>query len=326
MPQPDVRTRVGLASVAAWLWLSGCGAGQTPAALAFATTPIAHVQPATLAADGKLHAVGTTTIVADVVREVGGDAVTVTSLLPVGADPHTYEPTPEDLRAIAAAQVVFENGLGLEISLNKVLQAAGQGAVMVSISEGLAPRALGSATLPNETGADPHVWFDPTYVSGWAQNAARTLSALDPPRAANYEANSATYQSQLGILDAWIATQVGTIPQAQREIVTDHDELGYFGARYGVRIVGAVIPSYSSGAEPSAQEISQIETAIRQYGVRAVLVGMSVNPTISRRVTQDTGIRLVPLYAESLSDAGGPAADYLSMMRYDVQAIVEATR
>lgn len=308
------------------LSVSGCGTGNTRSVISAEAIPIAQIQPAALPVDGKLHVVATTQIVGDVVRSVGGAAVVVTSLLPVGADPHTYEPTPEDLRTVAAAQVVFENGLGLEASLMKVLAAAGEGAVMVSLSEGLVPRSWAATPSAGPVGADPHVWFDPTYVSSWADNAARALAALDPPQAALFRANADAYQVQLRDLDQWIKAQAATIPQAKRELVTDHDELGYFAARYGFQIVGAVIPSYSTIAEPSAQEISRIETAIQQLGVKAVFVGTSVNPTLSRRVTQDTGTRLVPLYTESLSAPDGPAGDYVSLMKYDVQAIVDALR
>lgn len=314
----------------AWLGLillvAGCQPGSMSSVVPADATPIAQIGPAVVGPDGKLHVVATTQIVADVMRSVGGDAVVVTSLLPVGADPHAYEPTPEDLRAIAAAQAVFENGLGLEASLLKVLDAAGEGAVMVSLSEGLVPRAWAATPSAGPVGADPHVWFDPTYVSAWADNAARALAALDPPHAASFRTNADTYQARLRDLDQWIKAQVSTILEGKRELVTDHDELGYFAARYGFQIVGAIIPSYSTTAEPSAQEISQIETAITQLGVKAVFVGTSVNPTLSRRVTQDTGTRLVPLYTESLSAPGGPASDYLSLMTYDVEAIVGALR
>ncbi len=315
-----------IALVGLSLLFTGCTAGRMTPVVRADATPIAQLRPAALPADGKLHAVATTQIVADVVRSVGGEAVLVTSLLPVGADPHSYEPTPEDLRTIAAAQVVFENGLGLEAALTKVLDAAGEGAVTVSLSEGLVPRVLASTPSAGPAGADPHVWFDPTYVTAWADNAAHALGALDPAHGASYRTNADVYQSNLRDLDQWIKAQVAAIPEAKRGLVTDHDELGYFAARYGFRIVGAIIPSYSTTAEPSAQEISQIETAIRQLGVMAVFVGTSVNPTLSRRVAQDTGTRLVPLYTESLSPAGGPAGDYVALMKYDVQAIVDALR
>lgn len=308
------------------LLVAGCTPGGANTVVSTDATPIAQVLPALLAPDGKLHIVATTQIVADVVRTVGGDVVLVTSLLPVGADPHSYEPTPEDLRTVADAQAVFENGLGLEASLVKVLAAAGEGTVTVSLSEGLVPRVWAATPPAGPAGADPHVWFDPTYVTSWVDNAARTLAALDPPHATSFRTNADSYKAQLRDLDQWIKAQVSAVPEGKRELVTDHDELGYFAARYGFQIVGAVIPSYSTTAEPSAQEISQIETAIKQLGVKAVFVGTSVNPTLSRRVTQDTGTRLVPLYTESLGAPGGPAGDYVSLMKYDVQAIVDAMR
>jgi ABC-type Zn uptake system ZnuABC Zn-binding protein ZnuA len=288
-------------------------------------TSIDSLRPVSLASGARLRVVTTVDLVTDVVGQVGGEVIDLTGLMPVGADPHSYEPTPQDLRLIAQADVVFVNDLGLETFLGKVLDTLNGKAVVVSLSEGIQP-LTGGAGAAGPQGVDPHVWFDPAKVAVWADNASRALSALDPAHAAAYQADATRYRAQVTDLDGWITAQVATVPPERRKLVTDHDELGYFAAKYGFQIIGAVIPSYSTVSEPSAQQLAQLEKVIGSAGVKAVFVGTTVNPALSQRIAQDTGAQLVPLYTETLSSPGGPAADYLDFMRYNVDAIVGALR
>lgn len=285
-------------------------------------TEIDALRPSTLAEGARLQVVATTSLVADLLGNVGADGIEMTALLPLGIDPHTYEPSPQDMRAIAEADVVFLNGLGLEETLSETVRNAGGGAPIVSLSEGIVPLRLeGEAGGP-----DPHVWLDPNNLVVWAENAAAALAALDPARADYYRSNAEAYAAALRDLDARIRDRVAQIPEADRKLITDHDELGYFAVRYGFEIVGALIPAYSSAAEPSAQELSQLETTIRELGTRAVFVGTGVNQELAARVAEDTGVRLVPLYTHSLSGPDGPATSYRTLMEYNVNAIVEALR
>jgi ABC-type Zn uptake system ZnuABC Zn-binding protein ZnuA len=331
---------------AAGLLLGACAAPGTPADdpdRLPGETAIPDLQPVDLSDGERLRVVATTSIAAEVVRSVAGDEVDLAPLLPFGADPHTYEPTPQDVRALAQAHVVFVNGLGLEPFLAGALESAGGRAVVISLSEGIEPLALGSDegqadaaegeqhAVESEDGhhhggVDPHVWLDPLNVARWAENAAAALAALDPARADHYRGNADAYTAVLRGLDVWIRGQVAQISEADRKLVTDHDELGYFANRYGFEIVGALIPAYSSAAEPSAQELSQLETTIRELGTRAVFVGTGVNQELAARVAEDTGVRLVPLYTHSLSGPEGPATSYRTLMEYNVNAIVEALR
>ena len=297
---------------------SATGAVGQPAWL----TEIDALRPSTLAEGARLQVVATTSLVADLLGNVGADGIEMTALLPLGIDPHTYEPSPQDMRAIAEADVVFLNGLGLEETLSVTVRNAGGGAPIVSLSEGIVPLRLeGEAGGP-----DPHVWLDPNNLVVWAENAAAALATLDPARADYYRSNAEAYAAALRDLDARIRDRVAQIPEADRKLVTDHDELGYFAVRYGFEIVGALIPAYSSAAEPSAQELSQLETTIRELGTRAVFVGTGVNQELAARVAEDTGVRLVPLYTHSLSGPDGPATSYRTLMEYNVNAIVEALR
>ena len=320
---------------ATWLFLtlavlclalsSGCQSAVTPAqGSENQADEMPALSPMTLAQGEKLQVVASTSIVADVVRNVGGDLIDLTTLMPLGADPHAFEPTPQDAAAVADAHVVFINGAGLELFLESLLQSAGAAEKVVSVSQGIELRRLDDAHEHGD--ADPHVWFDPHNVVVWTRNIERALSALDPDHARAYAANSAAYQAQLRELDVWIQEQVAQVPAANRELLTDHTTFGYFAARYGFEQVGAVFPGLSTLAQPSARELAALSDAIRACDVKALFVGTTVNPRLARQVAEDTGTRLVFLYTGSLSEPGGPAADYLSLMRYDVSAIVDALK
>jgi ABC-type Zn uptake system ZnuABC Zn-binding protein ZnuA len=290
-------------------------------------------------ASERLKVVATTTIVGDVVRQVGGDAIDLTVLLPVGADPHGFDPTPRDVSTVADADVVFINGLGLEQFLDRLLQSAGDSAQIVAVSDGVTP-IEGQDEHEGEEhegeehegeeheheGGDPHAWTDPNNVMVWTANIAAALSQLDPANAAAYQANAEQYTEELQALDAWVREQVALIPAADRQLVTDHALFSYFAQRYGFEQVGAVVPGYSTMAEPSAQELAALEDAIRTLGVPAVLVGKTVNPSLAQRVADDTGTRLIPIYTGSLSEPEGDADTYLDYIRYNVSAIVAALR
>ncbi len=285
------------------------------------------LRPATLAGGEKLRVVATTAILGDVVRNVGGEALDLTVLIGPGQDPHAYEPTPRDVAAIEKAQVVFENGLGLEAGLDPTIRAAASpGHPVVEVSTGVkvlrdhaaAPPAGEAATAGN-----PHVWMDPSNVGGWVDNIRTTLSALDPKNAAVYQANSASYAQKLTTLDSYIQSQVAKIPVERRKLVTDHEALEYFAARYGFTIVGTVIPGYSTLAEPSAANLTDLIDKIRAEKVPAVFIGATANPKVADVVAQETGAKVVPLYSESLGAPGSGADTYLGMMRTDVERIVK---
>jgi len=335
--------------LAAALILSACAT--TPDAAASAAEAgtsmrIADLTPVNLADGERLRVVATTNLAADVLANIGGDDIQLTALLPIGADPHSFTPAPRDLQAVADADVLFVNGFGLEEGLADTLAQVAKDIPILSLSEGIEPRAfqfelaheddhdvgeehVGEEHVGEEhehTGADPHVWFNPLNVSIWADNAARALAALDPAHASNYAANAAVYQTELVSLDAWIVEQMDPIPADERRMVTDHGAFGYFADRYGVEIIGAVIPAYSTTASPSPQDIADLLAAIEAYEVRAVFVGVSVNPTLAERVSEDAGIELIPLYTGALSGPDGPANTYLDLMRYNVGAIADALR
>lgn len=315
------RPRLRLITILALVGALVCAcATLAPAAV---SSEVPALSPVALGAEEKLRAVATTSIVADVVANIGGDYVALTALLPRGADPHSYEPTPRDLRTIADADAVFANGAGLEEFLAEMLQNAGGAAPLVTVSRGI--ELLGPAAGEGDhAGADPHVWFDPNNVIVWVRNIEQALRELDPAHAEAYAANAQAYVDELTALDTWIRDQVTQVPEVNRVLVTDHLVLAYFANEYGFRQIGAVIPGYSTVAEPSAQQVADLEEAIRQHDVPAVFVGETVNPRVAERVAEDTGTQLVRFYAGSLSAEGGPADTYLDYMRYNVRQFVSA--
>ena len=276
----------------------------------------------------KPQVVATTSIVGDVVAQVGGDLIDLSVLIPIGADPHAFEPTPQDVVAVSDAHILFANGAGLEEFLDPMLESAGAVSRVVYVSDGLdlLHSAAGAGHDHEEAADDPHTWTDPHNVIVWVGSIEEALVALDPLHADRYRANAAAYRAELAELDSWIRGEIALVPEGNRRIATDHATLNYFADRYGIQTVGAIIPGYSSLAEPSAKELAEIEDTIRDLQVKAVLVGNTVNPALSERVAQDTGTQLVFIYTGSLSSPGGEADSYVAYMRYNVNAIVEALR
>ncbi|HMK07830.1 MAG TPA: zinc ABC transporter substrate-binding protein [Anaerolineales bacterium] len=312
--------------------LAACVGRSAPAASAVEPflTPLDRLQPVSLADGERLHVVATTSIVADVVSQLGGDRIDLTTLVPIGTDPHAFEPTPSDARALAQADVIFINGFGLEAFLGDLLRDSGSPAPVVSVSLGIDPLPFGgeshgeSATPESSGRVDPHTWLDPNNVIVWTRNIQTALAALDPAGAETYAAHADAYRADLTSLDQHIRQAVSLVPPQARRLVTDHDELGYFADEYGFTIVGAVIPGASSLAEPSASELASLLDRVRTEHVPAVFVSSVVNPSLVDTFAADAGIKVVTLYGHSLTPPGGPAPDYLTLMRYNADAIAAA--
>ena len=317
------------------LLVAACGSNQHQASTGQfpAELKLADMKPVSLRNGEKLRVVATTSIVGDIVHQVGGDKIDLTVLLPIGADPHTFEPTPGDLARVADAHVIFANGLGLEQFLDEMLANAGGHAVLVPVSAGIEPRKFEATAAPEgentaaPAGAvDPHTWTSPANAIVFVHNIEQTLSALDPANAATYQARAAAYQTKLEELDQWVKAQIDSIPPENRVLVTDHTVFGYFADRYGLKQIGAVIPSFSTAAEPSAKELANLEQVIKQYRVKAIFVGNSVNPALSERVAQDTGVKLLTIYTGSLGPPGSNADNYIDYIKYDTSTIVNGLK
>lgn len=303
---------------------------------------VVELAPVSLGANEKLKVVATTNIIGDMVGNVGGDLIELTTMLPIGADPHNFSPAPKDAAAVADAHVVFINGLNLETFLQKLIENSGGKATVVAVSANVAAREFAEEPAGGHAeeeahegeeaeehaheGVDPHIWVTPANAVIMVENIARALSQLDPAHADMYQTNAQNYQTQLAQLDQWVKQQIENVPAENRKLVSDHDTFGYFADRYGLELIGAVIPNFSTNAEPSAQEVARLQQTIADYGVKAIFVGSTVNPVLAERMAEDTGVQLVPLYTGSLGQPGSGAETYLDYIRYNTTAIVQALK
>jgi ABC-type Zn uptake system ZnuABC Zn-binding protein ZnuA len=272
---------------------------------------------------------------ADIAQNVAGDRLQVESLIPAGLDPHAFDPTPSDLQRIAESQVLIINGAGFEAWLEPVLKNARGEQTLIEASAGLASRQpdkahaedAGSAEEHDHGDVDPHFWLDPNNVARYAENIRDGLSKADPAGKEVYAANAAAYLADLRELDAWIKGQVAEIPAERRLLVTNHESFGYFADRYGFKVIGTVIPSFSTGSSPSAQQMAQLTEEIKASGAPAIFLETGSSPQLARQIAGDTGAKVVTdLYTHSLTPADGAAPSYIAMMRHDVRTIVEALR
>ncbi len=263
-----------------------------------------------------------TTFLADIAQNVAGDRLQVESLLPYGADAHSYQPIPQDVAKIADSDLLIVNGAGYEHFLGSVLENAGGERTVIEASAGLSVRE----DAESEHGVDPHLWLDPNNVIGYVENIRNGLTAFDPEGADIYKSNADAYINQLRGLDLWIDEQVSTIPAERRLLVTNHDSLGYFAERYGFTVIGTVVAGTSSDAAPSAQQMAALIDQIKATGAPAVFLDAAESPTLARQIASDAGVRVVTdLYFGSLTD-GPPAGTYLDMMKHNVTQIVEALK
>jgi ABC-type Zn uptake system ZnuABC Zn-binding protein ZnuA len=257
------------------------------------------------------------TFLADMAQNVAGDHLQVESLLPPGVDPHEFQPAPQDAIKIAQSRVLIVNGLNYETWLQKSLQDAGNAPTLITATQGLA----------SAPGGDPHLWMDPANAIRYVENIRDGLTQADPTGKEVYAAHAAAYIAQLKELDASIRSLVAQVPPERRLLVTNHDDLGPFAQAYGFQIVGAVIPSVTDEASPSAQQMAALIDTIKQAHAPAVFVDVGANRNLADQVASGTGAKVVTgLYIESLSPPDGPAPTYIEMMKYDAGLIVDALK
>jgi ABC-type Zn uptake system ZnuABC Zn-binding protein ZnuA len=266
---------------------------------------------------GGLRVVATTTQVADLAANVGGDRVRVRSLLKPGIDPHDYEPSPADIDAIAHADLVLENGVGLEAWLTDTIDSSGFDGPVVDTSQGVRLRMVGDAP-------DPHIWQDPGNAERMAANIERGLAAAEPAAAPAFEANLAAYTRQLEALDAEVRRQLDSL--ANRKVVTDHDAFGYYLDRYRLELVGTVIPSFDSSAELSGRDIRDLVAKVRATRVRAIFSETTLPARAAETIGREAGVAVVTgddaLYGDSLGPPGSDGDSYLKMVRHNTRTIV----
>jgi len=284
------------------------------------------------AANGRLKVVATVAPVGALAAEVGGDHIELRTLVSAGADPHSYEISSKDRRALSDADVILRNGLGLDRFLDSAL--ADDSEKVVTVTAGVRLR------VPNEDSdnhteddghdhgdVDPHVWQDVDNAKVMVANIAAALAEADPDHAADYRANADAYAARLDEVDAEVRDLIASIPAENRKVVVNHDAFGYFTDRYGLEVVGTVIPGLSSTAEPSAREIAELQETIRREGVKAIFAEQAIEPRVARRIAEDTGVRIVDdLYGDSLGPEGSGAETVDGMLLTNARKFAEALR
>jgi zinc/manganese transport system substrate-binding protein len=267
-----------------------------------------------------LKVVASFSILADMVREIGGDQVAVTALVPPDGDAHTYDPRPSDLLAIRAAKLVVTNGLGLDAWMDRLIRSAGSSVPHVVASAGVTPRRM------NEGGRqvlDPHAWQDPRDGVLYARAMIEGLIRAAPDRAGQFRAQGDGYIAAIQETDAWTLRTLAPVPPAKRKIITSHDAFGYFGARYGIEFHAA--QGINTDAEPSARDIARLAAQIRREHIRAVFVENMTDPRIARTLAREAGAAVGgTVYSDALSPPGGPAATYLAMFRHNATLFAAA--
>src|SRR6195952_2750669 len=264
----------------------------------------------------RLNVVASFSILGDLVRNVGGDNVNVTTLVGADGDAHVYVPTPADAKKIADAKLVFVNGFGLEGWLPRLVQSAGNKATIVTATSGIAPLKLGSD-------ADPHAWQSPLNAKVYVANIRDALIAADPADAEAFKSNANAYLAKLDALDGEVRQAVAQIPENRRKVISTHRAFGYFEAAYGVAFIAP--QGVSTESEASARDIAGIITQIRAAKIPAVFLENISDPRLIRQIAAETGARVGgTLYSDSLTGEKGDSPTYIDMVRHNIKALTSA--
>ena len=282
------------------------------------------------AAAAKLAVVATTPEVADFVHSIGGDDVAVTQIIKPNVDPHDYEPTPADIKAIGEAKVVVKNGVGLEEWLDTTITSAGFQGAVVDSSQGVTLHEGGHEHEGEESGEehDPHIWHNPRNAKIMVANIEKALATADKTHADAYAKNLTDYTAKLDKLDADNVAAFAKLPAADRKLVTNHDAFGYYVDRYQLEFVGSVIPSLDTSAELSAQQLNALVAKIKATGTKAIFTESSLPAKTAEAIAKQAGVKVVSgedaLYGDSLGEPGTPEGTYLGAEAHNTEVIVTA--
>ncbi len=287
----------------------------------FSALPLMLALTGTTALAGEpVKVVASFTVLADVVSQVGGEHVTVSSLVGPNGDPHEFEPSPADAKALKAAKVTFISGEGLEGWMERLISASGYEGKPVVVSEGIALRSMEE---DGQTMTDPHVWNSPVNVKVWVDNIEAALAKVDPEDAAAFKANATAYKARLDAMNTYAHEKFDPIPEASRKILTSHDAFGYLGREYGVTFLSPL--GLSTETEASAADIAALIEQIRSEHVKAYFLENSNDSRLVQQIANATGAESGgELYVESLSAGDGPAPTYEQMFRYNVDLMSAA--
>ncbi|HMK79725.1 MAG TPA: metal ABC transporter substrate-binding protein [Xanthobacteraceae bacterium] len=289
-------------------------------ALAILLAALATPAPAQDNPQGKLQVVATFSILADLVKNVGGDRVAVASLVGANGDAHVYQPTPADAKTVADAKLVFVNGLGFEGWMGRLVKASGTKAPTVVATKGVKPRKMEE---DGRSETDPHAWQSVANAKIYVANIRDGLMAADPAGKAIYEANASAYLARLDALDGEVKEAVGKIPADRRRIITTHDAFGYFAAAYGLSFIAP--QGVSTESEVSARDVAKIISQIRKQKIPAVFLENVTDKRLLERIGAESGARIGgTLYSDALTDEKGEAPSYLDMVRHNIKQLASA--
>jgi zinc/manganese transport system substrate-binding protein len=271
----------------------------------------------------KINVVATFSILADLVKNVGGDRVEVAALVGPNSDTHVFSPTPADAKKLAGAKVVFVNGLGLEGWMTRLVNASGTKAPSFVASTGIKTRRMEDDHHPGQMVTDPHAWQSIANAKIYVGNIRAALSKVDPAGKSAYDANATAYLAKLDALEQEVKAAIGKIPADHRRIITTHDAFGYFGGAYGMEFISP--EGVSTDAQPSAKDMAKIIAQIRKQKIPAVFMENITDPRLMQQIAKETGAKVGgTLYSDALSDPGGPAGNYIDMMRSNVSELSKA--
>ncbi len=296
-----------------------------PAAVAAAIATVALIGAgcgSTGGDSGKVDVLVTTTQLGDFAREVGGEAVAVDQILQPNSDPHDYEPRPSDVEGAASAEVIFASGDDLDAWIGEIVSDSGSDAEVVDVGAGVPIRLPGEPSGEEASKYDPHWWHDPRNAEAAVREIERALVAADPAHRAVFARNARAYLAQLRALDRGIARCIGAVPPARRKLVTDHDAFGYFADRYGIEVVGAVIPSQTTQAQPSAKDLSALAKTIEAEEVEAIFPESSLSSKVADAIARQTGASAEhSLYGDTLGPEGSSGEAYVGMEEANAEAM-----
>jgi zinc/manganese transport system substrate-binding protein len=270
-----------------------------------------------------IKVVATFSIIADLVRNVGGGRLDIASLVGPNGDAHVYMPSPADAKMLAAAKAVVVNGLGFEGWIERLVKASGTKAPIILASQGVKPRRQDSGHDHDHGDVDPHAWQSVANAMIYVANIRDALASVDPSAKADYQANAAAYLARLEALDKEVRAELARIPSDRRRIITTHDAFGYFGAAYGVALIA---PSgVTTDSEPSARDVAGIIGQIRKQKIPAVFLENVTDPRLLERISRESGAKIGgTLYSDALTDPKGEAPTYIDMMRHNVRQLAAA--
>ncbi len=279
----------------------------------------------TAQAQKTIRVIASFSILGDMVKNIGGDRVEVSTLVGPDGDVHAYEPTPAAAKAVSQADLVVVNGLGLEGWVDRLIKASGYVGTVAVASTGVKPREMKGEEKDGRSMIDPHSWQDLDYGILYVKNIAQALTAVDPAGAETYTALARAYTAKLVALNTWVKSEFSAIPRQKRRMLTTHDAFGYLAGAYGIDILSPM--GLSTESEPSAGEVMTLIRQIKQENITAVFVENISDPRMIQQIARESKVTVGgELYSDALSKPDGPAPTYVDMFKNNITKIVAAMK